>query len=149
MQVERPDVPADAQADGDRALHHRGLACWSCRRSSRARPRRDPLRGLQCRRWAASHVQAGLWRSSCTPGAISALGQLFTGPLNYFRGVDGQRDESGGAAADARRHVVLGRLLGMIDLFMIWWLIVLAMGLGVLYRRRTQPIAMALFGSTP
>jgi hypothetical protein len=33
----------------------------------------------------------------------------------------------------------------MIDLFIIWWVIVLAIGLGVLYRRRTQPIAIALF----
>ena len=40
----------------------------------------------------------------------------------------------------------LGRLLGMIDLFIIWWLLVLAIGLAVLYRRRTQPIAIALFG---
>ena len=32
----------------------------------------------------------------------------------------------------------------MIDLFIIWWLIVLAIGLAVLYRRRTQPIAMSL-----
>jgi hypothetical protein len=40
----------------------------------------------------------------------------------------------------------IGRLFGMIDLFWIWWLIVLAIGLGVLYKRRTQPIAFALFG---
>ena len=40
----------------------------------------------------------------------------------------------------------LGKLLGMIDLFIVWWVIVLAIGLGVLYRRRTQPIAIALFG---
>jgi hypothetical protein len=33
----------------------------------------------------------------------------------------------------------------MIDLFLIWQLFVLAIGLGVLYRRRTQPIAIALF----
>ncbi len=39
----------------------------------------------------------------------------------------------------------LGRLLGMVDLFVIWWLFVLAIGLGVLYRRRTQPIALGLF----
>ena len=42
----------------------------------------------------------------------------------------------------------LGTLFGMIDLFIIWWLIVLAIGLAVLYRRRTQPIAITLFGST-
>ena len=38
----------------------------------------------------------------------------------------------------------LGRLLGMVDLFIIWWLLVLAIGLGVLFRRRTQPIAISL-----
>jgi hypothetical protein len=40
----------------------------------------------------------------------------------------------------------LGRLLGMIDLFWIWWLIVLSIGLAVLYVRRTQSIAYILFG---
>ena len=40
----------------------------------------------------------------------------------------------------------IGRLLGMIDLFLVWWVVVLAIGLGVLYRRRTQPIAIGLFG---
>jgi hypothetical protein len=35
-------------------------------------------------------------------------------------------------------------LLGMIDLFLIWQLVVLSIGLAVLYRRRTQPIATAL-----
>ena len=39
----------------------------------------------------------------------------------------------------------LGRLLGTIDLFLIWRLLVLAIGLGVLYRKRTQPIAITLF----
>ncbi len=39
----------------------------------------------------------------------------------------------------------VGRLLGTIDLFLIWQFVVLAIGLGVLYRRRTQPIAIGLF----
>jgi uncharacterized membrane-anchored protein len=33
----------------------------------------------------------------------------------------------------------------MVDLFVIWWVFVLAIGLAVLYRRRTQPIALGLF----
>jgi hypothetical protein len=33
----------------------------------------------------------------------------------------------------------------MVDLFIVWYVIVLAIGLGVLYRRRTQPIAISLF----
>ena len=39
-------------------------------------------------------------------GVISALQQLFTGPLNYFRGAVTQRHEPGGAAADGRPKVV-------------------------------------------
>ena len=38
----------------------------------------------------------------------------------------------------------IGRLMGAIDIFLIWWIVVLAIGLGVLYRRRTQPIAASL-----
>jgi hypothetical protein len=77
---------------------------------------------------------------------ISTLAQLFTGPLNYFRG----------AVTSATNLAVLlpmidpksfaGRVLGMTDLFMIWYILVLAIGLAVLYRRRTQPIAWTLYG---
>ena len=77
---------------------------------------------------------------------ISALQQLFTGPVNYFRG----------EVSSATNLLVLlpmvdpasfaGRALAMIDLFLIWYVVVLAIGLGVLYRRTTQPIAMTLFG---
>ncbi len=36
------------------------------------------------------------------------------------------------------------RLLGAIDLFIIWWIISVAIGLGVLYRKRTGPIAATM-----
>jgi hypothetical protein len=36
------------------------------------------------------------------------------------------------------------RLLGAIDLFILWWLVSLAIGLGVLYKKRTTPIATSL-----
>ncbi len=45
----------------------------------------------------------------------------------------------------AMEGTFVGRLLGTIDLFLIWQFVVLAIGLGVLYRRRTQPIAIGLF----
>jgi hypothetical protein len=34
--------------------------------------------------------------------------------------------------------------LGTINLVLVWWVLSLAIGLGVLYRRRTGPIATAL-----
>ena len=36
------------------------------------------------------------------------------------------------------------RFLGAIDLFWSWWIVSLSIGLGVLYKRRTGPIAIAL-----
>lgn len=79
-------------------------------------------------------------------GVISALGQLFTGPINYFRGSMASATNLGALLPMLDDTSFIGKLAGMIDLFVIWWLIVLAIGLAVLYRRRTQPIAMTLFG---
>ena len=42
----------------------------------------------------------------------------------------------------------LARLLGSIDLIFIWWMLSLAIGLGVLYRKRTGPIAITCSSST-
>ena len=33
----------------------------------------------------------------------------------------------------------------MTDLFLVWYVLVLAIGLAVLYRRKTQPIALSLY----
>ena len=41
-------------------------------------------------------------------------------------------------------HAHGARLLGSIDLIYVWWMVSLAIGLGVLYRRRTGPIATTL-----
>jgi hypothetical protein len=75
---------------------------------------------------------------------ILALQALFSAPLNYARET---------LASTTSLLVFLpmlddasfaGRLLGSIDLFRIWWLVSLAVGFGVLYKRRTSPIAGAL-----
>jgi hypothetical protein len=78
-------------------------------------------------------------------GPIGVLAQLFTVPMNYARGT---------ATSASSLYVLVqsfvaeesftGRLLGMIDIFLIWQLIVVSIGLAVLYRRRTQPIATTL-----
>jgi Yip1-like protein len=79
-------------------------------------------------------------------GVIQALGQLFTGPLNYFRQTMTSATNLSVVLPMLPDGSFAARLAGMIDLFLIWWVIVLAMGLAVLFRRRTQPIALSLFG---
>ncbi len=77
-------------------------------------------------------------------GFIGALQQLFVMPLNYAR-------ESMSSATSLAVFLpmlddasFLGRLTGSIDFFQIWSLISLAIGLAVLYRKRTAPIAWSL-----
>ena len=77
-------------------------------------------------------------------GPIGLLSQLFTVPLNYFRGTMTSATTLAVLLPMLPEKSFAGRLLGMIDLFLIWQLIVLSIGLAVLYRRRTQPIATAL-----
>jgi hypothetical protein len=79
-------------------------------------------------------------------GVILTTARLFTTPLAYAR-------ES--LASSTNLAIFLPFLdetsfaahaLGSIDLVYIWWMVSVAIGLGVLYRRRTAPIAMTLLG---
>jgi hypothetical protein len=77
-------------------------------------------------------------------GVITAFQQLFVYPLDYAR-------ESMSSATNLAvflpfldENTFPARLLGGIDLFVIWWLVNLAIGLGVLYKRRTGPIAVGM-----
>jgi hypothetical protein len=38
------------------------------------------------------------------------------------------------------------RLLGAVDIFVVWWVMLIALGLGILYGTRTLPIARWLLG---
>ena len=78
---------------------------------------------------------------------LPALQTPFVMPLNYAR-------ESMSSATSVNIFLpmiegpsFLGLLLGSIDLFRIWWVISLAIGVGVLYRRRTAPIAWSLLAA--
>jgi len=79
--------------------------------------------------------------------AILALRAVLTAPVNYAR-------ESLGGATSLRsvmpafgESTFTGRLLGAVDLFAVWWLVLIALGLSILYHARTLPIARWLFGA--
>jgi membrane protein, antimicrobial resistance system len=77
-------------------------------------------------------------------GAISALSTVFSGIVNYFRGGIGSAANLGALLPMLPEESFAANLLGTVDVFLIWYVIVLAMGLAVLYKRRTQPIAISL-----
>ncbi len=77
-------------------------------------------------------------------GVISAVSAAFSGVINYFRGSMGSVANLGAILPMLSEKSFAGLLLGMVDVFLVWYIIVLAMGLAVLYRRRTQPIAISL-----
>jgi hypothetical protein len=78
-------------------------------------------------------------------GAVSIVQQLFTLPLNYFRGSMSSPTNLAAMLPMLPEESFLTYVLGTIDLFLIWWVVILAIGLAVLYRRRTQPVAVTLF----
>jgi hypothetical protein len=77
-------------------------------------------------------------------GLITVLQTLFAMPLDYARETLSSPTTLGVFVPFLDEKSFLSRLLGTIDLFQIWWLVVLAIGLGVLYKRRTGPIATSL-----
>jgi Yip1-like protein len=76
---------------------------------------------------------------------VSMLQQIFTIPLNYFRESMSSATTLGVFVPMLDERSFVARFLGMIDLFFLWWIFVLAIGLAVLYRKRTQPIAVSLY----
>jgi hypothetical protein len=69
---------------------------------------------------------------------------VFSGIVNYFRGSMGSVANLGALLPMLPEKSFAGGLLGMVDVFLVWYIVVLAIGLAVLYRRRTQPIAISL-----
>jgi hypothetical protein len=88
------------------------------------------------------HVMAVVVHSQ----AVSALGVLFAAPIMYARGVLSTGVANVGALLPMLDETsFLAKFLGSIDLFAVWWVVVLSIGLGVLYKKKTSSIATALF----
>ena len=75
---------------------------------------------------------------------VTGLRTLFSTPLNYARESMSSPTNLAAALPFFEDNTFGARLLGSIDLFLIWWIVSLAIGLGVLYKRRTAPIATTM-----
>ena len=79
--------------------------------------------------------------------SILALRSLVALPINFAR------ESLGGATSLATLLPGLGdatfaaRLLGAVDVFVVWWVLLLALGLGMLYHIRAIAVARWLFGA--
>jgi hypothetical protein len=77
-------------------------------------------------------------------GAISALSAILSGTVNFFSGRVGSVTNIGALLPMLPEKSFGAHLLGAVDIFIIWSVITVAIGLAVLYKRRTQPIAISL-----
>ncbi len=76
---------------------------------------------------------------------IGTLGSLLMTPVNYFRQTLSSATNLGVFVPFLPEGSFLARLLGMVDLFVVWWVMVLAIGLAVVYGKKTRSVAIGLF----
>ena len=79
-------------------------------------------------------------------GVVFVAQQLFVVPLNYARESIEPPTTLGAFAPLLADDTFAYNLLNAIDLFHVWWVMILAIGLAVLWKRRTAPIAATLYG---
>jgi hypothetical protein len=77
---------------------------------------------------------------------LLVLQQMFANPLNYARQSMSSPTNLAVFFPFLDETSFAARLLGGIDLFFIWQIVNLAIGVGVLYKRKTGPIAATMFG---
>lgn len=77
-------------------------------------------------------------------GVIIALQQLFVMPLDYARESLSSPTNLAVFFPFLDENSFAARLLGSVDLFIVWWIVSAAIGFGVLYKRRTTPIATTM-----
>ena len=79
-------------------------------------------------------------------GVILALRLIVAAPMAYARETTASATSLGAWFPGLDEAAPLARTLGLIDLFAVWWAVVLAIGVSVLYRRRASRVAMVLVG---
>lgn len=76
---------------------------------------------------------------------VTVVQQVFVTPLNFMRQSMSSATNLSVFLPMLDESSFLAKFMGTIDLFMVWWVFILAIGLSVLYRRKTSSIAIGLF----
>jgi Yip1 domain len=77
-------------------------------------------------------------------GVITMVATLFSVPIEYARETLTTPANLGVFLPFLEENTFLANLFGTIDLFQIWAIVSMAIGLGVLYKRRTGPVAVGM-----
>jgi hypothetical protein len=80
-------------------------------------------------------------------GVILALRQLLAAPLEYSRETLASPTTLSLFFGMFDEASPLARFFGIIDFFVLWWAVALALGVSVLYRRRARPLVLAFIGT--
>jgi hypothetical protein len=79
-------------------------------------------------------------------GVVQTVGGILVMALNYLRGTMTSMTNLAVFAPMLPEESFIVKFLSAIDLVWIWYLVILAIGLAVLYRRKTANIAISFFG---
>ena len=79
--------------------------------------------------------------------AIFAVRAIIAAPINYARESIGGATSLSMLMPSFSESTFPARLLGTVDIFVLWWVVLVAMGLSILYETRTLAIARWLVGA--
>jgi hypothetical protein len=77
---------------------------------------------------------------------ILALRQLVSAPVSYARETIGGATSLGLLFPALDAGSFAGRFVGTLDVFVLWWVVLLGVGVGILYERRARSVAVAFLG---
>jgi Yip1 domain len=79
--------------------------------------------------------------------SVLAVRSIVALPLNYMNESIGGNTSLGALIPGLGSSSFVARLFGAVDLFVLWWFLLVALGLGILYRVRPLSIARWLLGA--
>jgi hypothetical protein len=80
-------------------------------------------------------------------GVILALRQIVAAPIGYLRETTASATTLGVWFPMLDEANPVARFLGLLDGFILWWAVVLAIGVSVLYQRRARALALTFVGT--
>jgi hypothetical protein len=94
---------------------------------------------------AVSFVQ--VWAVAVCSSVPLVLRQITAALTTYVGESSASATSIGAWLSSLNEASALARFVGALDLFVIWWIVVLAIGVGVLYQRSSRRLALTFLGA--